>query len=240
MRSGVTDYVMKNHLAKLAVAVRRALGEAEIRSERRRYEDELQSSLRKTRALLEQTIHSLASVVEMRDPYTAGHQRQVSLLSEVIAIEMGLDHFHQEAVRMAGFVHDIGKIGVPAEILSKPSRLSEWEMYLIKTHSQTGHQILKEIEFPWPIAQITLQHHERLDGSGYPYGLRGEEVLIEARILAVADVVDAMNAHRPYRPSRGIEPALREIEDNAGTLYDPNVVDACLKIFQEKNFNFFK
>lgn len=185
---------------------------------------------------LKGTIHSLATVVEMRDPYTAGHQRRVSQLACAIATEMGLSKEQTEGIKIAGLLHDIGKISVPAEILSKPGRLSESEFSIIKEHPQVGHDILKDIKFEWPIAQIILQHHERMDGSGYPKGLSGEDILLEARILGVADTVEAMSSHRPYRPALGIDKALEEIQQNKGVLYDPKVVDACVKLFVEKGF----
>jgi HD-GYP domain-containing protein (c-di-GMP phosphodiesterase class II) len=206
-------------------------------AERKRAERELQQSLNKLQVTLEGTIHALASAVEMRDPYTAGHQRGVTRLACAIANEMGLPEEQIEGIRMAGLIHDIGKINVPAEILSKPSALNGLEFGLIKTHPQVGCDILNgAIEFPWPIAQIVLQHHERMDGSGYPVGLSGEEIILEARILAVADVVEAMASHRPYRPARGMDQALEEISQNRGILYDPEVVAACLRLFTEKGF----
>jgi len=206
-------------------------------AERRRTERELQQNLKKLQVTLEGTIHALASAVEMRDPYTAGHQREVAQLACAIAKEMDLPEEQIEGIRMAGLIHDIGKINVPAEILSKPSTLNGLEFGLIKTHPQVGCDILNgTIEFPWPIAQIVLQHHERMDGSGYPVGLSGEEILLEARILGVADVVEAMASHRPYRPALSINQALEEISQNRGILYDPEVVDACLKLFTEKGF----
>jgi GAF domain-containing protein len=202
-------------------------------------EEELRQSYVKLRSALEGTIHALISAVEMRDPYTAGHQLRVTQLACAIAKEMGLPEEQIEGIHMAGLVHDIGKINVPAEILSKPGTLNDLEFGLIKTHSQVGHNILDgTIEFPWPIAQIVLQHHERMDGSGYPVGLSGDEIILEARILGVADVVEAMASHRPYRPARGIDQALVEISQNRGILYDPEVVDACLKLFNEKRFKF--
>jgi len=208
-------------------------------AERKRAERELQQSLKKLQITLEGTIHALASAVEMRDPYTAGHQREVTRLACAIANEMGLPEEQIEGIRMAGLIHDIGKINVPAEILSKPGTLNGLEFGLIKTHPQVGSDILNgTIEFPWPIAQIVLQHHERMDGSGYPVGLSGEEILLEARILGVADVVEAMASHRPYRPALSINKALEEISQNRGVLYDPAVVDACLKLFIEKGFKF--
>lgn len=206
-------------------------------SERDLMSEELQVNVEKLRTALEGTVQVVASTVEVRDPYTAGHQRRVALLARAIAEEMRLSDNQVNGVFMAGVVHDLGKIYVPAEILSKPKQLNEIEFNLIKTHPQVGYDLLKTIEFPWPIAQIVYQHHERLDGKGYPNGLKGNNIMIEARILAVADVVEAMASHRPYRPSRGMERALKEISNNQGTLYEPQVVKACIKLF-ETGFKF--
>jgi putative two-component system response regulator len=184
------------------------------------------------------TVNVLASMVEMRDPYTAGHQRRVTLLSCAIAEELGFTEEQFDGLRLAGMIHDIGKITIPVEILNKPGRISEIEFNIIKTHPQAGYKLLKEIEFPWPIAQIVLQHHERLDGSGYPQGLKNGGIMLEAKILAVADVVEAMASHRPYRPALGIEVALEEITKSSGILYDPEVVDICQRLFTEKGFTF--
>jgi putative nucleotidyltransferase with HDIG domain len=180
----------------------------------------------------------MSLTVETRDPYTSGHQKRVSNLARVIAQEMGLSKDITDSIRMAGIIHDIGKISVPAEILSKPTKLSNMEFGLIKVHPQTGYDILKEVELPYPIAKTVLQHHERLDGSGYPQGLKGENIILEARVLAVADVVEAMASYRPYRPAKGVDVALEEIEKNKGILYDPEVVEVCLKLFKEKGFKF--
>ena len=207
-------------------------------TERKRAEVELQQSLKKLKKGLESTASSLASAVEIKDPYTAGHQQRVTKLACAMATDMGLTDDQAEGVRITASLHDIGKIGVPAEILSKPGRLIDIEFNLIKNHPQTGYELLKDIEFPWPVAQIVLQHHERMDGSGYPQGLKSEDILLEARILAVADVVEAMASHRPYRAALGIEAALEEISKNKGILYDAEVVDACLKLFTEKGFKF--
>jgi len=207
-------------------------------TERKRVEEELRQSYEKLRRTLEGTVHALASTAEKRDPYTAGHQQRVTRLACAMAQEMGVPEEQIEGIRVAGTLHDIGKIYVPAEILNKPGRLTEMEMGLIKTHPQVGYDILKTIEFPWPVAQIVLQHHERMDGFGYPQRLSGEEILLEPRILAVADVVEAMSSHRPYRPAHGIDKALEEISQNRDVLYDPEVVDACLKLFTEKGFKF--
>lgn len=179
---------------------------------------------------LEGTIHTVTMAVELRDPYTAGHQRRVADLACRIAKKMGLDDNRIHGVRLGAMIHDIGKIGIPAEILSKPSKLSAVEIQLVREHASMGYQILKDIQFPWPIAAIAHQHHERMDGSGYPNGLHGEEILLEARIVAVADVVESISSHRPYRPTLGLQPAIDEIKNHRGTRYDAEVVDACLEI----------
>ncbi|MDO9010630.1 MAG: HD domain-containing protein [Gallionella sp.] len=192
--------------------------------------------LEKLELSLDHAVTAIAATVEMRDPYTAGHQRRVAKLAAAIAKEMGLPEQQVEGLRMAGVVHDIGKIHVPAEILSNPSKLTAAEFEIIKTHPQAGYDILKGIDFPWPVAEIVYQHHEKLDGSGYPRGLKGEEILLEARILTVADVVEAMASHRPYRPGFGVFPSLQEIARNKGKFYDKKVVTACLRLFMEKNY----
>ncbi len=183
-------------------------------------------------------IQTVALTVEMKDPYTAGHQRRVGNLARAMANEMGLPQEQIDGIRMSGLIHDLGKVGIPAEILSKPGRLSDFEWGIIKMHSQIGYDILKTVDFSWPVAQIVLQHHERMDGSGYPQGLSGEEIILEARILGVADVVEAMASFRPYRPARGIDEALEEISRNRGVLYDADMVNICLKLFAEKGFEF--
>ncbi len=213
---------------------------AEDITERKRMEGELDKTLKKLRRALRGTVHSLAAAVEMRDPYTSGHQRRVADLARAIATEMGLPGEQIDGIRMAGLIHDIGKIAIPAEILSKPGRLSDVEFSVIKTHPQVGYDILKEVEFPWPVAQVVLQHQERMNGSGYPSGISGDEILLEARILAVADVVEAMLSHRPYHPALGLDKALGEISGNRGVLYDADVVDACIRLFTEKGFEFKK
>jgi PAS domain S-box-containing protein/putative nucleotidyltransferase with HDIG domain len=189
---------------------------------------------------LEQAMHSTIKVVsiigELRDPYTAGHERRVGEIAAAIAGEMALSPAQIEGVRIAGYLHDVGKIVVPAEILAKPTRLTKAEFDLLKDHAQQGYDILKGVEFPWPVAEIALQHHERVDGSGYPRGLRGEAILREAKIIAVADTIEAMATHRPYRPSLGIDNALAEIERGSGTAYDSDVVDVCLRLFRQKGY----
>ncbi len=203
-------------------------------------EAEAQSTLAKLRSAMGGVVQAMALTVERRDPYTAGHQRRVSDLARGVAAEMGLPSHQIDGIRMAGLIHDLGKICVPAEILSKPGQLTEVEHTLIKDHPQVGYEILKGIEFPWPVAQIVLQHHERIDGSGYPAGLVGDDIIIEAKTLAVADVVEAMASHRPYRPTLGRDMALEEISKNRGVKYDPYVVDACVKLLTEKGFKFRK
>ncbi|OGS91153.1 MAG: hypothetical protein A2Z95_04990 [Gallionellales bacterium GWA2_60_18] len=185
-----------------------------------------------------QTVEAIAKIVEMRDPYTSGHQARVAHLAREIAFRMGLPEEQAQAIHLAGLVHDLGKIRVPAEILSKPGSLDEIEYSLIKIHPQAGYDILKGVDFSWPIAQMVLQHHERMDGSGYPQGLKGDDILPGARILSVADVVEAMSSHRPYRVGRGIEAALEEIVHGRGTRFDPQAVDACLALFHEQHYSF--
>ncbi len=198
-------------------------------SEHKRTEEQLKQCFNKLKSILDGTVNALASTVEKRDPYTAGHQQGVTRLARAIGNEMGLPDDQIEGIRVAGVVHDIGKIYVAAEILNKPVKLTDIEMALVKTHAQSGYEILKTIEFPWPVADVVLQHHERLDGSGYPKGLSGEDILLEARILAVADVVEAMASNRPYREAPGIDKALGEIAAKRGILYDLEVVDCLLQ-----------
>ncbi len=195
------------------------------------------NTVRMEKALLE-TIEAIGSALEKRDPYTAGHQRQVAKLAHAIAQEMKLPQEVAEGIYMGCLIHDIGKIYIPAEILSRPGKLSTPEFEIIKCHPQVGYDIIKGIEFPWPVAKMILEHHERLNGSGYPQGLKGGEISLEARILAVADVVEAMASHRPYRPGLGVDKALEEISQNRETLYDPQAVDVCLRLFREKGFQF--
>ncbi|MBK7471237.1 MAG: PAS domain S-box protein [Betaproteobacteria bacterium] len=174
---------------------------------------------------------------EMRDPYTAGHERRVAEIAVAIGAELGLDAYRLEGLRVAGYLHDVGKISIPSELLSKPTRLTPVEFALVKGHAEAGYEVLRNVEFPWPVAQVALQHHERIDGSGYPQGLKGDAILLEARIMAVADVVEAMSSHRPYRAGLGIEKALAEIERGRGTAYDADVANACLTLFRERNFS---
>jgi PAS domain S-box-containing protein len=207
-------------------------------TDRKRAEETLSQTLEHLRKAVGGIIQVISSTVESRDPYTAGHQRRVADLARAMAGEMDLNDDQMEGLAMAGTIHDLGKVSIPAEILSKPTKLTEIEYQLIQAHSQIGYDILKGIEFPWPIADMILQHHERMNGSGYPQGLKGEDILLEARILMVADVVEAMASHRPYRPALGIDAALEEIEKNKGILYDPEVTEMCLWLFREKGFRF--
>jgi putative nucleotidyltransferase with HDIG domain/PAS domain S-box-containing protein len=203
---------------------------------RKHNEQELTKTMEKLRKSLMGTIQAMSLTVETRDPYTAGHQKRVANLARTIAQTMGLSKESIDNIRMAGAIHDIGKMSVPAEILSRPARLKDIEFSLIKLHPQTGYDILKDTELPYPVAEIILQHHERLDGSGYPQGLKDEQILLETRIISVADVVEAMASHRPYRPSLGVDAALNEIMKNRGILYDGAAVDACVRLFREKGF----
>jgi PAS domain S-box-containing protein len=207
-------------------------------TERKKAEEEVKRGYEQLQETLHATITALASTVEMKDQYTAGHQPRVTQLACAIADEMGLPTEQIEGIRMAASIHDIGKIMVPAEILNKPGPITELQFEMVKMHPQAGYDILKGLKLPWPVAQIILQHHERMDGSGYPQGLSGEKILMEARILAVANVVESMNSHRPYRPAYDIKEALTEISKKSGSLYDPAVVDACFKLFTQKKFTF--
>jgi HD-GYP domain-containing protein (c-di-GMP phosphodiesterase class II) len=213
---------------KLAIAV--------VNHRRREAQVAQREAAARLRRSLEDSIGAIAATVEMRDPYTSGHERRVAELATAIAREMALAPDMVEGIHFGGLIHDLGKIQVPAEILAKPTRLTPIEFELIKMHPQAGYDILKGIDFPWPIAQMVLQHHERMDGSGYPKGLKGEQIVLEARILSVADVVEAMASHRPYRPGLGIDKALEEIARGRGTVYDAQVAHACLRLFRERNY----
>lgn len=202
-------------------------------SERKKAERKLSDSESRLRMIIDQIVKAMATVTETRDIYTAGHQQRVADIAVKIGEKIGLSADRLKGLKVAGLLHDIGKIAIPAEILTKPGKLTKPEFDIIKYHSQAGYDILKEIEFPWPVAKIVLQHHERIDGSGYPAGLRGEEILLEAKVIAVADVIEAMAAHRPYRPSLGMEKAREEIQGNRGKLYEPEIVDACITVFDK-------
>ena len=208
-------------------------------TEQKQYQIDLQNSVIKLRNTVEGTIETIAMIVEARDPYTSGHQQRVAEISVAIAKDLGLTEEQIRGIYMAGLIHDLGKIQVPAEILSKPGQLTKLEFELIKTHPKVGFDLLKGIEFPWPIAQIIYQHHEREDGSGYPRKLKGDKILIEAKIISIADVIEAMSSHRPYRPALGIEVALDEIVKHKGTLYDTTIVASYLKVIK-KGYKFSK
>jgi PAS domain S-box-containing protein len=225
--------VIKNIFLKVGIipGTKKSIASLMDITERKQAEEKLKKTM-------DATIETISRIIEVKDPYTAGHQQKVSQLTTAIAKELNLSPDRIEGIRIASLIHDIGKISVPTEILSKTTTLSDIEFSLIKGHSQAGSDILKAIDFSYPVAQIVLQHHERLDGSGYPDNLKGDEILLEARILGVADVVEAMSSHRPYRPSLGIDAALEEISKNRGILYDTEVADACLKLFKEKGFKF--
>jgi putative two-component system response regulator len=233
VREGAQDYLIKGQFvgSLLTRAVRYAV-------ERKRVEEKIQETMEHLRKAVHTTIQVLLMAIETKDPYTAGHQRRATDLAIAIATDMGLPQNIIGGIRMAGAIHDIGKIPIPVEILSKPSKLSATEYALIKEHAQHGYEILKDVESPWPLADMAHQHHERIDGSGYPQGLNGGDILLEARILAVADVVEAMASFRPYRPAPGIDAALEEIEKNAGVMYERTAAEACLRLFRDKGFMF--
>ena len=205
-------------------------------SEKKRAEEQIQRYVVQLEKAFMSTVEVATTLGEMRDPYTAGHERRVAGIAVAIGAELGFDARRQEGLRVAGFLHDVGKITIPTEILSRPGKLSAIEFQLIKVHAQASYDVLKDVDFPWPVAQVALQHHERMDGSGYPQGLKGKAILLEARVMGVADVVEAMSSHRPYRPGLGIDKALAEIERGRGTTYDMEVADACLKLFREKGY----
>jgi len=266
LKAGATDYVSKDKLGRLKYSIIRALKESKEKEEKEKLAAELviankeltfqnaekekraselteannylKTSLISFKKLTEAAIGAITIIVEKRDPYTAGHQQRVSKLACAIAKEMGWDGSFIEGIRIAGLLHDVGKIAIPIEILSKPGKLSEDEFRLIKVHPKASYDILKDIEFSRPVADIVLQHHERLDGSGYPNGLKGDEISMDARILNVADVVEAMSSYRPYRPALGLDKALIEIHEHKGTLYDEMVVDTCTRLLTNRIFEF--
>jgi putative two-component system response regulator len=234
---GASDFIQKPvTLDELELRLQRVLKERIILAERNKAEEENKQALQKLRKAITGTIYAMAMTIEIRDPYTAGHQRRVASLSRAIGKELCLSSLQVEGLGMAGVIHDIGKIAIPSEILSKPANLNKLEYEIMKTHPQVGYDILKSIEFPWPLAEITAQHHERLDGSGYPLGLKENEIIFEAKILSVADVVEAMASHRPYRAAKGIGFALNEISKRRGISFDPQVIDVCLYLFNKKDY----
>lgn len=236
---GASDFIQKPvTLDELELRLQRVLKERTIFAERNKAEEKNKEALQKLRKAITGTIYAMAMTIEIRDPYTAGHQRRVANLSRAIGKELCLSPDQIEGLGMAGVIHDLGKISIPSEILSKPGNLNRLEYEIMKTHPQVGYDILKSIEFPWPLAEITVQHHERLDGSGYPFGLKENEIIFEAKILSVADVVEAMASHRPYRPAKGIDYALDEISKQRGISYDSQVVDVCSYLFNKKDYKF--
>jgi putative two-component system response regulator len=198
---------------------------------------QLQQHIEKLQKTIEGIINAMAKTVEIRDPYTAGHQRRVARLAKLISESLGLSQVEIDGIYMASMIHDIGKLSIPSEILSKPGKLSETEFNILKIHPESGCEILKNIEFPWPIAEMVLQHHEKLNGSGYPRGMKGDEMLAGARVMVVSDVVEAMASHRPYRAALGIGRAIEEITQNRSILYDPDVVDACIRLVNTAGFD---
>lgn len=236
---GVSDFLEKPiGMHELILRLKRVLRERSNIRERNRAEEELRDSLKKLRTAMESTVEAMVLAIEKRDPYTSGHQKRVATFACAIAKKMDLPQDQIDGVRMAGMIHDIGKNAIPGQILSKPAELTKLEMGMIKEHPQIGYDIIKGIEFPWPVAQMVLQHHERIDGSGYPQRLLGDEIYLGAKILGVADVVEAMASHRPYRASLGLDSAMDEISKNRGILYEPDVVDAGLRLLREKGFEF--
>ena len=234
---GASDFIEKPiRLAEIVARLRRVLNERRIRGQLKESASELRRNAGRFQKAMEGFVQAIALAVEMRDPYTAGHQSRVADLACAIARRLEMSEDRVYGLQMAAVIHDLGKITIPGEILCKPGRLSGPEYAMIKTHVQSGYDILRKIDFPWPLADIVLQHHERVDGSGYPYGLAGEEILLEARILAVADVFETIGSHRPYRPSLGKKKAMSELIDNRGRLYDPAVVDACRVLIDEAGY----
>ena len=229
----ITESALENTADRIAASGYMISGQGARSTERA----DLIASLKKLRRTITGTIQAMALTVESRDRYTAGHQQRVADFAGAVAREFGLSEERIEGVRMAGAVHDLGKISIPAEFLSK-TKISDMEFRIIQGHAQAGYDILKEIEFPWPLAQIVLQHHERMDGSGYPHGLAGDEILIEARIIAVADVIEAMASHRPYRAALGIDKALQEVTAEKGVRYDRGVVDASIQVINQGKYTF--
>lgn len=237
VQQGASDFIQKPlRLAEFIARLKRVLSERKSKQERLKALSDLKLNLDKLQHAMEGFVQAISVAVEMRDPYTAGHQQRVAELAYTVARELGVAEDDAYGLRMASVIHDLGKITVPAGILAKPGRLSGLEYELIKNHVRAGYDILKQIEFPWPLADIILQHHERLDGSGYPQGLKGSEIMLPARILAVADVFETIASHRPYRPSLGLQRALDELQGNSGNLYDAEVVAVLVRLVGEDRF----
>jgi putative two-component system response regulator len=239
VRQGASDFLQKPvRIAEFIARLKRVINERRSRSDLKHALNDVKLNLEKLRKAMDGIVEAISVTVEMRDPYTAGHQKRVAELACAIARDMQLSEDEIYGLHMASVIHDLGKITVPAEILSKPGQLSGLEYELIKSHVQAGYDILKQIDFPWPLADIILQHHERMDGSGYPNGLKQEEILLTARILSVSDVFETIASHRPYRPSLGLQRAVDEIRENRGRLYDSRVADVCLALIEEDRFRF--
>ena len=238
IEQGASDFIQKPVGAKeLLLRLRRVLRERAVVAERNQAEEQLKTSLDQVNKTLEGLIRTIERTVEIRDPYTAGHQRRVAELACAMARKIGLPENQIFGIRMAGRIHDLGKISIPAEILTKPGGLNDIEFELIKTHSKIGYDILKKIEFPWPVAQIVYQHHEKIDGSGYPQGLTAGQILLEAKIMSIADTLETISSHRPYRPALGLDAALAELTNNKGILYDEELVEVCLEVMTKNGFD---
>ena len=236
---GASDFIEKPiRLAEIVARLKRVLFERQTREKLKQTAIELRSNGERFQKAMEGSVQAIALAVEMRDPYTYGHQNRVADLASAIARAMGLSEDRIYGLQMASVIHDLGKLTIPGEILCKPGRLTGPEYAMIKTHVQSGYDILKKIDFPWPLADIVLQHHERMDGSGYPNGLSGEAIMMEARILSVSDVFETIGSHRPYRPSLGLKKAMEELSGNSDTLYDPHVVSTCLDLLEGEHFHF--
>ena len=236
---GASDFIEKPiRLAEIVARLKRVMHERHTRGQLKQTAKELRSNVVRFQKAMEGSVQAIALAVEMRDPYTSGHQNRVADLACAIAREVGLSEDRVYGLQMASVIHDLGKLTIPGEILCKPGRLSAPEYAMIQTHVQSGYDILKKIDFPWPLADIVLQHHERMDGSGYPNGLAGDAIMMEARILSVSDVFETIGSHRPYRPSLGLKKAMGELSGNSGTLYDSDVVAACLNLVEGNHFHF--
>ncbi len=238
LKSGAHDYIDKNNLLRLPHVLEREIKEAEVRNENKQYIAKLKETQETLRSALRQTIETIGDIVEKRDTYTSGHQKRVSILALAIAEQLGLGEEQKENILFSSLIHDLGKITVPASILNKPGKLSEIEMKMIKEHPASGYDIIKNNSFMQTIGKIIYQHHERLNGSGYPDGIKGDSIMVEAKIIGVADVVEAMSSHRPYRAALGLQAALKEITSKKGVLYDENAVNACNKVCSSKDFSF--
>jgi PAS domain S-box-containing protein/putative nucleotidyltransferase with HDIG domain len=235
--SNVFDVKARRLLVEMATDLSFGLTNFALEEERKRAKEKINDYVKRLESSYMDTLLLAMNISEMRDPYTAGHEWRVGLIAKAIATEMGLEEESIKSVEVAGYLHDLGKIVIPSEILSRPGKLTTVEYMLIQGHVEAGYDVLRHIDFPWPIADIMVQHHERLDGSGYPKRLKGDEIIPLSRILAVADVIEAMASHRPYRPSKGIGSALEEIERGSGKLYDADAVAACLRLFREKDYS---